>query len=52
MARAQMLGTPVITSARGGMAEQATAGDLVVRDGDGLLAAVRQVVADAGRART
>lgn len=52
MARAQLLGTPVITSAQGGMAEQATAADHVVGDGAGLLAAVRQVAAGAGRART
>jgi glycosyltransferase involved in cell wall biosynthesis len=48
LARAQALGTPVIVSAVGGLAEQASSRDVVVRDDVELRAAVAAVVA--GRA--
>jgi glycosyltransferase involved in cell wall biosynthesis len=44
LARAQALGTPVIVTAVGGLAEQASARDMVVHDDDGLRAAVAAIV--------
>lgn len=43
LARAQLLGTPVITSDAGGLPEQASARDVVVRDDGELLAAIRRL---------
>lgn len=47
-ARARLLGTRLVTSDAGGLAEQAGPSDIVVRDDDELLAALRRVVAEAG----
>ena len=43
VARAQLLGTPVVTSDVGGLVSQAGPGDVVVRDDDELVQAVRRV---------
>jgi glycosyltransferase involved in cell wall biosynthesis len=48
VARARLLGTPVIISAVGGLAEQAGPGDMVVLDDDELLAAIRAVAHGSG----
>jgi glycosyltransferase involved in cell wall biosynthesis len=44
LARAQALGTPVIVTAVGGLAEQASSRDVVVHDDKGLRAAVEAIV--------
>jgi glycosyltransferase involved in cell wall biosynthesis len=44
IARARLLGTRVITSDAGGLAEQAGAGDIVVADDEGLREAVRRTL--------